>query len=95
MWDRIAAGKRAFLAALARGDEAAVQTALDRMFRSDLTWGLGQVHESHPQMLRESPETFLHYRFTDVLVSLAEAVDAARVERFVAAQAPVIERVKL
>jgi hypothetical protein len=30
-------------------------------------------------LLRSSPETFLHYRFTDVLVSLAEAVGAARV----------------
>jgi hypothetical protein len=79
LWDGIAAGKRDFFAALARGDEAAVQADLDRMFASDLTWGLGQVHASHPGMLAGSPETFLHYRFTDVLVSLAEAVGAARV----------------
>src|SRR5436309_6591847 len=47
LWDQIAAGKTDFLAALDRGDVPAVQHALDRMFVTDLTWGLGQVHPSH------------------------------------------------
>ena len=79
MWDTIAAGKREFFRALQAGDAAAVQRDLDRMFRSNLTWGLGQVHESHVELLEGAVITHLHYHFIDNLVSLAEAVGGARV----------------
>lgn len=79
MWDRITSEKGDFLTALGRGDVPAVQRALARMFPTDLTWGLGQVHSSHPELLRSADPTHLHYRFTDTAVNLAEAVGAARV----------------
>ena len=78
LWDAIAADKRDFLAALDRADVPAVQHALDRMFVTELTWGLGQVHPSHLPLLR-AESSWLHFRFTDALVSLAEAVGACRV----------------
>jgi hypothetical protein len=79
MWDRISREKRDFLTALDRQDAPAVAAALGRMFASELTWGLGQVHPSHAELLRGEPPTHLHLRFIDTLVSLAEAVRAARV----------------
>lgn len=78
MWDRIGAEKRDFLGALEVGNVPAVQSALARMFPSDLIWGLGQVHSGHPELLRSSTATHLHLKFTDTLVNLAEAVGAAR-----------------
>ena len=79
MWDRITQEKGDFLTALGHGDVLVVQRALAQMFPTDLTWGLGQVHSSHPELLRLPDPTHLHYRFTDTLVNLAEAVGAARV----------------
>jgi hypothetical protein len=75
MWDRITGEKADFLSALGRQDVPAVRRALSKMFLTDLTWGLGQVHASHPDLLRQH-ETHLHFRFMDTLVSLAEAVGA-------------------
>jgi len=77
LWDGITADRHEFLAALDRGDVPAVRHALDRMFVTELTWGLGQVHPSHLPLLR-AESSWLHFRFTDALVSLAEAVGAAR-----------------
>jgi hypothetical protein len=83
MWDRISREKREFLTALARGDVPAVQRALARMLASDLTSGLGQVHPSHAELLRGGGQSHVHLRFTDTLVSLAEAVGAARVTHMI------------
>jgi putative sugar O-methyltransferase len=79
MWDRIGREKKEFLAALDRHDAPAVAAALGRMLASELTWGLGQVHPSHAELLKGEPPTHLHLRFIDTLVSLAEVVRAARV----------------
>ncbi|HEY8505982.1 MAG TPA: putative sugar O-methyltransferase, partial [Gemmataceae bacterium] len=80
MWERITSEKGRFLKALERGDVPALCRDLGRMFRTDLVWGLGHVHESHPDLLAGSPEgSFVHLKFTDTLVNLAEAVGAARV----------------
>ncbi|HEY2786544.1 MAG TPA: hypothetical protein VGJ05_16380 [Fimbriiglobus sp.] len=79
MWDRIGREKGAFLAALNRSDEATVRRNLGRMFTNRLTWGLGQVDADHPELLRSPEPTHLHYRFTDTVLNLAEAVGAARV----------------
>lgn len=78
MWDDLTEQRRHFLSALDNRDTPAVQAMLERLFVSPLVHGLGQVHESHPALLAQ-PMAFLHYQFTDALVSLAEAVGAARV----------------
>jgi len=79
MWDRIGAEKQQFLTDLANGTVPAVAAALSKMFVSDLTWGLGQVHSGHPELLKSPHPTHLHFRFTDTLVNLAEAVGAVAV----------------
>lgn len=79
IWERLTREKRGFLDSLARGDIPVVQRAFASLFRGPLVWGLGQVHESHPELLRQSGGCFLHLKFTDALVNLAEAVGTARV----------------
>jgi putative sugar O-methyltransferase len=80
MWDRIEQSNAPFLSALRDGDRAALRGQLAGMFRTDLVWGLGHgckgVFEwlSHPT----NPGNPAQRAFTDVLVSLAEAVGAAR-----------------
>ena len=83
MWDRIGREKAEFLAALDRKDVPKVAATLGTMFATELTWGLGQVHPSHAELLKEEPPTHLHLRFADTLVSLAEAVRAARVTHMI------------
>jgi hypothetical protein len=78
LWDHIAGAKPEFHAALARQDVPAAAAALSRMFVTDLTWGLGHVHASHPELLRQGGLTHLHVTFADMLVCLAEAVGVAR-----------------
>ncbi len=79
MWDRIGAEKQQFLTDLAKGAVPAVAAALAKMFVNDLTWGLGQVHSGHPELLKSPQPTHLHFRFTDTLVNLAEAIGAIAV----------------
>lgn len=79
MWDRIAGEKPAFLEALRQGNVSQVAAGLCQMFTTDLTWGLGHVHSSHPELLRSESPTHLHLRFTDTLINLAEAIGVARV----------------
>lgn len=80
MWDDIEAhpDNRLFLNALRQGDSPAVAEALSGMFRTNLVYGLGRVHESlagdNPEGIRQC-----RLRWVDLLVSLAEAVGAARV----------------
>jgi len=83
MWDRIGAEQRVFLTALADGNAPAVSAALSKMFVNDLTWGLGQVHSSHPELLKSVEPTHLHFRFTDTLVNLAEAIGSAAITSMV------------
>lgn len=71
--------QRDFLAALGRGDVAAVTVTLARMFTTELTGGLGHSHPSHIPQLRAGGASHVHLGFTDTLVSLAEAIGAARV----------------
>ncbi|HZT83313.1 MAG TPA: putative sugar O-methyltransferase [Gemmataceae bacterium] len=79
MWQQIEGRSAAFVDALGRGDVATVRGWLARMFQTSAVWGLGYVSEAVPAMLRQSPQAS-HYqlRFTDLLVSLAEAVGVAR-----------------
>jgi hypothetical protein len=76
MWDDIetSPGKAPFFSALKQGDVDTVSTHLARMFQTDLIWGLGKVHESHPDDMRANPQTsHILLRVTDALVSLAQA----------------------
>jgi hypothetical protein len=78
MWDALTEDRRAFITALAAGDVPTVQSALEHLFDSPLVHGLGQVHTSHLPLLEE-PITHLGFRFTDTVVSMAEAVAAVSV----------------
>jgi len=79
LWDQITQQRVDFLAALERRDVPSVQKALARMFTSEVVWGLGLVHSAHPDLLRSPEPTGLHFLFTDIAVSVAEALGVARV----------------
>ncbi|MGL4419370.1 MAG: putative sugar O-methyltransferase [Gemmataceae bacterium] len=79
MWDRIRSEKKQFLRALEERDAPTLVKLLQQMFTTPLTWGLGQVDASHPELLKNGQMTHLHFHFTDNLVSLAEAIGVCRV----------------
>jgi hypothetical protein len=79
MWKDIEAspGKAEFFAALRRRDERGVAGWLTRLFRTDLVWGLGKVHESAPEKIAtERGQSHFVARCTDALLSLAQACGA-------------------
>ncbi|OWK43693.1 putative sugar O-methyltransferase [Fimbriiglobus ruber] len=78
MWDRITREKGEFLTALAAGDVPTAGRGLANLFGSELIWGLGHFHADHIALLKSPEPTHLHYRFSDSVVNLAEAVGAAR-----------------
>jgi hypothetical protein len=80
MWDLIEVNNSAFLEALNDGDVGAVRERLAGMLQDDLSWGLGCCGREVTAWLREAtPGNRAQLTFTDVLVSLAEAVGALRV----------------
>ncbi|HEX8843092.1 MAG TPA: hypothetical protein VF791_00400 [Pyrinomonadaceae bacterium] len=78
MWDEIESRNPAFIRALNTGNVPCVAETLSRMFRTNLVYGLGKVHES---LARDNEEGVkqVRRRWTDLLVSLAEAVGTRRV----------------
>jgi hypothetical protein len=76
LWQGIEANaaKAAFFTALRQRDERTVGHWLTRMFRTDLIWGLGRVHESAPADICDDPRRSWYLaQITDTLLSLAQA----------------------
>lgn len=80
MWTHAERNNADFIHALKAGNVPDVRRRLSRLFRSSLINGLGRFHESMPEQIRTQPNgNRVQLQFTDVLVSLAEAVAAGRV----------------
>ena len=79
MWDDLEGKNRAFLEALRDGSVTSVRDQLSRMFQGPLVWGMTCVLENWlPELRRQTPGNPCQKHFTDLLVSLAEAVGATR-----------------
>jgi hypothetical protein len=79
MWDKAQANNAAFLQSMERDDLPAVRDQLAGMFQTDLVWGLGRVCALVASQIRVGVGNVPYrYQFTDLLVSLAEALGVTR-----------------
>jgi hypothetical protein len=82
MWNHAERRNARFIGALQRGDVSEVRNHMSALFQCPLINGLGRFHGYMAAQLRTSNAATIQLQFTDALVSLAEAVGAARVTSF-------------
>lgn len=82
MWTHAERRNATFIAALQGGNLSAVREHLASLFQSQLINGLGRFHENMAAQIRALAYLPIQLQFTDALVSLAEAVGAARLTSF-------------
>jgi hypothetical protein len=79
LWDKAEGRIGGFLQALNDGSTVSVQHHLSRMFQSWLVYGLGYLHPAVAvSICTDQPLDHFQILFTDMLVSLAEALGIAR-----------------